>query len=270
MTPSAHQEIDGAIRESERLRKHLKKKSGKQVHSRDEQDVIKATALSWFNNHLPVVQDAVGEAAVKETNAAYHELIALTDHATSRNRYDSLLKTIKREVSSLRSAALTPAKAIATISTDVTPNFRPLIADPRMQKILAERWTECVRCIGADAPLSATVMMGGLLETLLLGRFNRETNKQSIFTAAAAPKSPKTGKTLPLTNWMLRHYLDVGHELGWINRSAKDVGEVLRDYRNYRHPYKQARDGLHLDSEDARLFWEVAKGIARQLIAKIK
>jgi hypothetical protein len=69
---------------------------------------------------------------------------------------------------------------------------------------------------------------------------------------------------------MLRHYLDVGHELGWINRSAKDVGEVLRDYRNYIHPYKQARDGLHLDSEDARLFWEVAKGIARQLIAKIK
>jgi hypothetical protein len=43
-------------------------------------------------------------------------------------------------------------------------------------------------------------------------------------------------------------------------------GEVLRDYRNYIHPYKQARHNLHLDSEDARLFWESVKGIARQLI----
>jgi hypothetical protein len=118
--------------------------------------------------------------------------------------------------------------------------------------------------------MSATVMMGGLLETLLLGRFNRETNKQPIFAAAAAPKQKGAKKSEPLSKWMLKDYLDVGHELGWINRSAKDVGEVLRDYRNYIHPYKQARQNVHLDSEDARLFWEITKGIARQLISKVK
>jgi hypothetical protein len=269
VTPPAHEEIDNAIRELDRLRKNLKKKSGKQVHSRDEQDIIKATGLSWFNSHLAIVQGAAGEEATKQANALYQALIALTDRATSRSRYDTLLKTIKSEISSLRGATLLATKASVGTSTDAPPNFRPLIADAKMQQILSARWTECVRCIEANAPMSATVMMGGLLETLLLGRFNRETNKQPIFRAAAAPKD-KAGKPEPFNKWMLKHYLDVAHELAWINRSAKDVGEVLRDYRNYIHPYKQARDDLHLDSEDARLFWEIAKGITRQLIAKVK
>jgi len=37
----------------------------------------------------------------------------------------------------------------------------------------------------------------------------------------------------------LAAYLDVGHELKWITRSGKDVGVVLRDYRNYVHPEKE-------------------------------
>ena len=270
MPASAHEEIDSAIHEAERLRVNLKKKLGKQVHSREEQNVIKATALSWFNHHLRIVEAATGEEASNRANALYQELITCTDRAPSRSRYDSLLKQIKQELSSLRGAALTPAKAHAQASTDAAPNFHPLINDAAMQRILTDRWNECVRCIEANAPMSATVMMGGLLETLLLGRFNRETNKQPIFAATAAPRQKGTKKSEPLSKWMLKDYLDVGHELGWINRSAKDVGEVLRDYRNYIHPYKQARHSMHLDSEDARLFWEITKGIARQLISKVK
>ncbi|MCG8673385.1 MAG: hypothetical protein MI867_28605, partial [Pseudomonadales bacterium] len=103
---------------------------------------------------------------------------------------------------------------------------------------------------------------------LLLARFNKEQNKGVIFSPSKAPISKKTGKTAPLQEWTLRHYIDVAHDLKWISHSAKNVGEVLRDYRNYVHPYKQMSHGVELDSHDAELFWGITKSITNQLIAK--
>jgi hypothetical protein len=134
-----------------------------------------------------------------------------------------------------------------------------------MQAILTERWRECIRCIDADAPLAATVMMGGLLETLLLGRINRETNPAPIFKAKAAPKD-KAGSTLKLRDWGLADFISVAHELGWITVSAKEVAQVLRDFRNYIHPDKQHRHGVTLTDDDASLFWGVSKSISVQVL----
>jgi hypothetical protein len=108
-------------------------------------------------------------------------------------------------------------------------------------------------------------MMGGLLEALLLARVNSETDKQAVFKAASAPRD-KGGKTKPLPEWMLKNYIDVVQELGWISVSAKDVGEVLRDYRNYIHPFKQVSHGVVLGMDDASLLWEVSKAITRQVV----
>ena len=71
---------------------------------------------------------------------------------------------------------------------------------------------------------------------------------------------------MPLQEWTLRHYIDVGHELGWISTSAKHIGEVVRDYRNYIHPQKELSHGIELRDGDAQLFREIAKGISRQLL----
>ena len=266
-TTSAHDRIDAAIREVEGLRRNLKKADSLQVRSRDECDLAKATSMAWFNNHLPGVRETTGSEACEDVCAHYHQLIAYTDKATTRAKYDLLLKLLKKKLSSLRKHTVgVSADSNPAPSSDVAPDFSPLIGDAKMQVILANRWNECVRCIAADAPLAATVMMGGFLETLLLARLNRETNKSSIFGARTAPIDKKSGKTLQLKEWTLRHYLDVGHELGWVSRSTKDVGEVLRDFRNYLHPYKQASHGVNLDANDARLFWEISKEISRQLL----
>jgi hypothetical protein len=45
------QSIDAAITEIENLRKVLKQQTSNQVKSDDEKQIIKATALAWFNNH---------------------------------------------------------------------------------------------------------------------------------------------------------------------------------------------------------------------------
>ena len=58
----------------------------------------------------------------------------------------------------------------------------------------------------------------------------------------------------------------MAHEKGWITVAAKDVEEVLRDYRNYIHPFKQLSHKVQLTPEDAALLWEVSKVILRQVI----
>ena len=69
----------------------------------------------------------------------------------------------------------------------------------------------------------------------MLARVNQLKDKTPLFKAASAPKD-KTGAPLKLNEWGLKNYLDVAHELAWISKTTKDVGEVVRDYRNYIHP----------------------------------
>ena len=103
---------------------------------------------------------------------------------------------------------------------------------------------------------------------LLLGRINRETNKAPIFTAAAAPRD-NLGKTRTLNEWTLQNYIEVAHELKWIPVTTKDVGDVLRDYRNYIHPYKEMSKQVSLTSSDGALLWTIGKTIARQVLSSV-
>jgi hypothetical protein len=255
--------LDAAIAQCDRLRTQLKKKRHAQVRGVDERGLAKATALAWFNNQRPLIAP-VGSPALSSVDSSYKTLLAAADKAASRTKLATTLKSLRTALIGVRSELITSAPAGPT--TDASPPFAPLIADPQMRSILDARWQECVRCLTADAPLGATVMTGGLLEALLLARINREPNKSPIFTAKNAPKD-KSGQTRPLNEWTLKNYIDVAHERTWISVSAKDVGEVLRDYRNYIHPFKQLSHGVHLTSQDATLLWEIAKNIARQIIA---
>jgi hypothetical protein len=71
---------------------------------------------------------------------------------------------------------------------------------------------------------------------------------------------------LQLREWTLQDYIGVAHELGWITVAAKDVGVVLRDYRNYIHPQKELSHGVSLTTPDAVILWEIGKSISRQLL----
>lgn len=253
-----------ALGEIDRLRKLLKKKSTSQVRATEERSIAKATALAWFNAHRSPLAVLATSQNFQQADSSYRALLEASDRATSRATYDSLLKTLRAALIALRSDGVAhPVQS--TTTSDQAPSFLPLISDPQMQSILASRWEECVACISANAPLSATVMMGGLLEALLLARVNHESNKEPIFQATTAPKD-KNGQPKPLPEWTLKSYIDVSRELGWISVSAKDVGEVLRDYRNYIHPFKQLSHGISLNTDDAVLFWEVSKAITRQII----
>jgi hypothetical protein len=109
-------------------------------------------------------------------------------------------------------------------------------------------------------------MMGGLLEGLLLARVLREKNQAPIFKAVAAPKD-RHGNPVPnLRDWTLQDFIAVAHELEWITKTVKDIGVVLRDYRNYIHPQKELSHGVSLNCDDAALLCQIGKGIAKQVV----
>ena len=112
-------------------------------------------------------------------------------------------------------------------------------------------------------------MMGGILEGLLLGRLNLMTNKSAAFTARRAPRD-RSGKTLPLRDWTLNDYLEVAHELKWIGTPAKDIGVVLRDWRNFIHPAKEFTEGVSVSPEDAAMFWTVFVHLSREVLVSAK
>src|SRR5438876_3827275 len=90
-------------------------------------------------------------------------------------KYISTLKRIGDSLAQLRSdnvvkLSAAPQAPQPATTPDLPPDFSPLISDAQMKAILERRWVECTACVAANAPLAATVMMGGLLEGLLLAR----------------------------------------------------------------------------------------------------
>lgn len=258
--------IDKAINEIAKLNQLVKKSNAIQIGKVDEKEYLKAVSITWFHTHRPIVVSFLSDGLITHIDSSYQKLLSSADISPTRKKCLSLFKQIKSDLLKLRNENITSIVAPLTKTVDTVPSFASVVSDVDMQKILASRWDECIKCVEGDAPLAAIVMMGGLLETLLLSKVNKLSNQSPVFTAKAAPKKPKTNQTLPLNEWTLRHYIDVGHELKWITQTGKDLGVVLRDYRNFIHPHKQKTYRVFLTQSDARLLWEVCKSIAKQLI----
>ncbi|MBC7877779.1 MAG: hypothetical protein H7Y59_11475 [Anaerolineales bacterium] len=258
--------IETAINQIESLKRVLKKGSSIQVRSQEEKSLIKATALSWFMSLRPELK--LDDSILLNVNEIYKFLLEACEKSTSREVYFPKLKAVREGLIKVRADNILSYEALSSKNdvSDNAPNFDLLIKDPKMIAILISRWDECIKCIKADAPLSATVMMGGMLEAILLAKINSLSDKTKVINSASAPIDKKTSKVLPLQEWTLRNYIDVAHEIGWVTQTAKDVGEVLRDYRNYIHPYKELSHGIKLVRGDAELFWNITKSIINKIL----
>lgn len=266
MTDSPLDTIEIAIEEIELARKKVSSGKSIQVTQIDALQYLKSVAYSWFRNHRPKLENALPATSLASIDSHLQRVLEATAKATKRTIYKSCLKEAKGSLSTLRSDALTAAPSTKA-SFDPSPNFATAAADPEMQNILNRRWDECQKCLEAGADLAATIMMGGLLEALFVAKANRLADKTPLFSAKSTPKDFKTQKPLKLSEWTLRPYIEVGHELGWITRSGKDVAAVLRDYRNYVHPEKERSHGVSLNSHDSAMFWSLTKSLATQLLA---
>jgi hypothetical protein len=254
--------LSQAIEDIKKLRTALKREGKRQIRSKEHRSYLKAVALAWFQTYRPAVARQADKADFSLVDSSYQAILSASEISSSAARIEGIAKELIAELVSLQSEVVASYSIPQT--TDAAPPFLA-IPDPIMRDILTRRWKECVSCISANAPLAATVMMGGLLEGLFLARINREQNKRSIFTATNSPKDTRTRATLPLKEWTLKDYIAVAHELSWISQSVRDVSQILRDYRNYIHPQKELSMQLALRIEDAQMFWMVCKAIVTQL-----
>ncbi len=259
--------VDAAISEVTTARSLVSRIKTKQVRGVDAVATLKSTAHAWFNSHRLVVASAAVGVDLGDADHAYTTILDLTAKHAARRTYLDALKETKDALIALRTAVLiAPSASPAGSTDDLAPDFSALAGNPPMRDILTRRWHECHRCVSAGAHLAAIVMMGGLLEALFVARANKMPDKSALINAASAPKDPKTGKTINYQEWRLDSYIRVARELNWITHSAKDLADVLKEYRNYIHPEKELRHGIILTFNDSSMFWQVAKELVRQLL----
>jgi len=260
--------VEAAISEVTKARQSVMRGKSKQVSSGGEIDQMKSVAFAWFQSHQPTVKAHPSQPDLSDVDSAYRTVMDSTGRYASRTTYAEALLFAKKSLVEIRGFIAANFHAAPVTTNDAPPNFAPLAADAKMQMILQRRWDEVQRCLNCKSNLAATVMMGGLLESLLLARINSSPDKGAVFKAKSAPRD-KNGKTFVLPDWKLVHMVDVAHELAWITKSAKDVGNVLRDFRNYIHPHKEYTDAVSILDEDARMFWEVTKSITRHVLVSV-
>jgi hypothetical protein len=256
---------DAALREVDAARKRVSSGKSKQVTQSDALDYLKSVSYAWFNSHRPALQNRAPTTELSAVDSHLERVLVATEKASARTTYVAALKDAKVALIALRSALLL-APGAQTAAITPAPDFTRLASDPVMREILVGRWNECQLCLRAGAHMAATVMMGGFLEALFVARANQLADKGPMFRANVTPFDSKIKKPLALSEWTLRHYIDVGQELGWISRSGRDIAAVLRDYRNYIHPEKQRSHGVTLNAFDASMFWEVTKSLTQQLL----
>lgn len=265
--PDVAEIFDGALQDATRARTMVSRIKTNQVRGVDPKASLKATALTWFNTHKRGLLDQGVDLDFSEIDSAYSTVLEATSKLAAKRTYLDALRQAKQILVRLRTQALTTEIAVMTPPTDdVPPDFSPLAGNEEIRGILTRRWSECCKCVNAQAHLAAIVMMGGLLEALFVARANKLSDKTPLLNATAAPKEKATGKTMNYQEWMLDSYIKVGLELGWITGSARNVADVLKEYRNYVHPEKERRHGVVLDLNDSEMFWSVTKSLVRQLL----
>jgi hypothetical protein len=251
--------IGSILEDMAKLLKSLGQVRSKQINSVEVRSHFKAVAGAWFSTY----RVAAAGHNLSDLDANFELLLTAAERQPSTANIRRIAKAIRTDLVVLQTAVV--AAPASRPAADPPPSFAA-VPNEVMRQVLTRRWNECVTCLVAGAPMAATVMMGGLLESLFLARVNREPDQRPIFTSNAAPKDSRTSNPKSLKEWGLADYIAVAHELGWISRAANDVSDVLRDYRNYIHPQKELSSQAALTPDDARMFWVVAKEMATRLL----
>ena len=130
-------------------------------------------------------------------------------------------------------------------------------------KIIKMRLQEVEICIRNSAPLSAVILIGSILEGILLG--TASAFPQLFNQAKCVPKDKDNGKVKKFPDWTLNNFIDVAAEIGILKQDVKKFSHVVRDFRNYIHPYQQVASQFTPDNQTALICFQVLKAAIFQI-----
>ncbi len=130
------------------------------------------------------------------------------------------------------------------------------------------RIEEIKLCMKIKSSLSTIFLIGSTLEGILLGIASK---KPALYNQAkSAPKDSKTGAVLDFSKWTLSNFIDVSFEVGFLKEDVKKFSHVLRDFRNYIHPYHQMSRNFLPDEHTAKICFQVLKAALFQISTNVK
>ena len=138
---------------------------------------------------------------------------------------------------------------------------------PELESVVQLRIDEIHKTENAEAALSSIFLAGSTLEGVLL---NTATLYSYEFVSANASPKDKNGKVKPLPEWGLSGFIDTAYELGFIGLDVQKFSHVLRDFRNYIHPYQQAQSQFDPDSHTSEICAQVLKAAVADIANEIK
>jgi hypothetical protein len=108
-------------------------------------------------------------------------------------------------------------------------------------------------------------LLGSALEGVLLATALQ--HPKAFMSSPAAPKD-KTGTTKQLHEWKLSELIDVARSVGLLELDVAKFSHVLRDFRNYIHPYEQMLHGFRPDQHTVDICWQVFRAAYSQIKAR--
>ena len=127
--------------------------------------------------------------------------------------------------------------------------------------------SELNKCLKANAPLSAIFLTGSILEAVLL---SVATMRSREFWAASSSPKDKQGITVQIPKWRLEALINVAKECGYLKEDVCQFCHVVRDFRNYIHPFEQNMRGFSPDLNTVKICLQVLKGAIAQIHERLK
>jgi hypothetical protein len=134
--------------------------------------------------------------------------------------------------------------------------------DAGITVFLQARIEEAQACPRDTVSLGTIILLGSTLEGLLLALGTQ--HPKAFMSSSAAPKD-RAGKTKQLPDWSLSELINVAQALELLDLDVAKFSHVLRDFRNYIHPYEQMSQGFSPDQHTVDICWQVFRAAYSQL-----
>lgn len=156
----------------------------------------------------------------------------------------------------------TSASDFLTQQFSDTLNVDVLGVDAVVTPILQSRINEVQACPRDRVHLGTIFLLGSTLEGLLIAVALKDMPR--FMSAKSAPKD-RAGVPRKIYDWKLAELIDVCYETGVLKLDVKKFSHILRDFRNYIHPYHQMSASFTPDQHTVDICWQVFKAAFAQL-----
>jgi hypothetical protein len=136
--------------------------------------------------------------------------------------------------------------------------------DAGITEFLQARIDEAQATPRETVALGTIFLLGSTLEGVLLAVGLQ--HQKAFMSSPAAPKD-RTGTTLKVQDWKLSALIDVAKSVGLLDLDVAKFSHVLRDFRNYIHPYEQMAHNFRPDQHTVEICWQVFRAAYSQIKA---